>query len=118
MLQSTAFAATAEDLAPIRRLRLASFVEATTLLLLLLVAVPLKHGFGYALATRIMGPVHGAAFVAYAWSVIAAISDGSWSRREIARLSFAAFVPFGGFLNVGLLRRKQAILAATVEPRS
>jgi integral membrane protein len=109
--------ATAEDLAQIRRLHLVSFLEATTLLILLLVAVPLKHAFGYPLATRIMGPAHGAAFVAYAWGMIAAISDGGWSRREIARLGFAAFVPFGGFLNAGLLRRKQAIIAAALEKR-
>ena len=38
-----------EDFGLIRRLRLASFVEATTLLILLLVAVPLKHAMGYAL---------------------------------------------------------------------
>lgn len=112
MPHSAALAATAEDLAPIRRLRLASFVEASTLLILLLIAVPLKHGLGYASATRIMGPVHGAAFVAYAWSMIAAVSGGGWSRRETARLVIAAFVPFGGFLNAGLLRRKQAAIAA------
>jgi len=108
----SALTAAAEDVAQIRRLRLASFVEATTLLILVLVAVPLKHVFGYVLATRIMGPVHGAAFVAYAWSMIAAVSGGGWSGREIARLGLAAFVPFGGFLNAGLLRRKQASLAA------
>jgi integral membrane protein len=117
MLQSCAIAAAAEDLAQIRRLRLASFVEATTLLLLLLVAVPLKHAFGYPLATRVMGPVHGAAFVAYAWSMIAAVSGGGWSRREIARLSVAAIVPFGGFLNIGLLRRKHAAIAARLGKR-
>jgi hypothetical protein len=51
----SALTAAAEDVAQIRRLRLASFVEATTLLILVLVAVPLKNVFGYALATRIMG---------------------------------------------------------------
>jgi integral membrane protein len=112
MLLPTTQAATAEDLALIRRLRLVSLVEASTLLVLLLVAVPLKHAFGYAWATKIMGPVHGAAFVAYAWSVIAAVSGGGWSRSEIARLSFGAFLPFGGFLNARLLQRKQADLAA------
>jgi integral membrane protein len=117
MPQPSPLAATAEDLTQIRRLRLASFVEATTLLTLLLLAVPLKHVFGYALATRIMGPVHGAAFVAYAWSVIAIVSGGGWSRREVARLGFAAVVPFGGFLNAGLLRRKQADLAARIGKR-
>jgi integral membrane protein len=104
-----------EDLAQIRRLRLVSLVEATTLLALVLVAVPLKHAFGYALATRIMGPAHGAAFIAYAWSVVAAVYAGGWSRAEIARLIFGAFVPFGGFINARMLRRRQAELAAKLE---
>jgi integral membrane protein len=102
-----------EDLSLIRRLRLASFVEATTLLTLLLIAVPLKHAMGYPMATRIMGPVHGAAFVGYMWCVIATVSGGGdWTRREVARLIVAAFIPFGGFANVGLLRRKEAAAAA------
>lgn len=105
-----------EDLAQIRRLRLASFVEASTLLVLVGIAVPLKHGLGQPAATRIMGPIHGAAFVAYVWSVLATVSGGGWSGREIARLILAAFVPFGGFANAGLLRRKQA--AAGAEERS
>jgi integral membrane protein len=107
------FSAANEDLSLIRRLRLASLVEATTLLTLLFVAVPLKHAMGYALATRIMGPVHGAAFVAYVWCVIATVSGaGDWTRREVARLIVAAFIPFGGFANAGLLRRKEVAAAA------
>ncbi len=74
----------AEQLAQIGRLRLVSIVEASTLLILLLLAVPLKHALGYPLATRIMGPVHGAAFVAYAWTTISTVSDGGWRRSEIA----------------------------------
>ena len=115
---STLTVAAAEDVAQIRRLRLASFVEATTLLILVLAAVPLKHVFGYALATRIMGPVHGAAFVAYAWSVVAAVSGGGWSRGEVVRLSLAAFVPFGGYLNARLLQRKQALLVTALAAQS
>lgn len=106
-----------DDQAQIRRLRIASFVEASTLLLLLFIAVPLKHAFGYAIATRIMGPVHGVAFVAYAWSLIGTVSGGGWSRGELARLIGAAFVPFGGFANAGLLRRKEASAAATPADR-
>ncbi|TWB24541.1 integral membrane protein [Nitrospirillum amazonense] len=107
-----------EDLTLIRRLRLASVVEASTLLTLLLVAVPLKHALGYAIATRVMGPVHGAAFVAYAWCVTVTVSGGGdWTRRELARLILAAFIPFGGFANAGLLRRKEAAAAAQVGRR-
>jgi hypothetical protein len=45
MPHPTSAMATAEDLAQLKRLRLFSFVEATTLLVLLIVAVPLKHVF-------------------------------------------------------------------------
>jgi len=107
------FIAENEELALIRRLRVASFVEASTLLILLMIAAPLKHALGYAGATRIMGPVHGAAFIAYAWCVIVTVSGGGdWSRRELTRLILAAFIPFGGFANAGLLRRKEAAAQA------
>ena len=112
MVQSTTAAAAAADLAQIRKVRLASFLEASTLLILLLIAVPLKHLLGYPVATKIVGPVHGAAFVFYAWTMVVTFSGGGWSWGEIARLGAAAFIPFGGFLNAGLLRRKEDFVIA------
>lgn len=110
--------ATDEDLTLIRRLGLAAFVEATTLATLLLVAVPLKHAMGYSIATRIMGPVHGAAFVVYAWCVIATASGGGdWTRRDLTRLIVDAFISFGGFANASLLRRKEAAAAVRTGQR-
>lgn len=107
----------AAEWSQIRKLRVVSFVEASTLLILLLIAMPLKYGFGYPLATRIMGPVHGAAFIAYVWSVIAMVSGADWPRREVAKLILAAFFPFGGFLTAGMLRRRQAIAATARKAR-
>ncbi len=90
-------------------------IEASTLLTLLLIAVPLKHALGYSIATRIMGPIHGAAFVAYAWCVtVVASGGGEWSRRELTRLILAAFIPFGGFANAGFLRRKEGMAAVGI----
>ncbi len=72
--------------------------------------------FGYPLATRIMGPVHGAAFVAYAWTVIATGLGGGWSRREIARAGPGRLRAVrGASSNAGLLRRKQAAVVAGLE---
>lgn len=92
--------------AQLRRLRLASLGEGTTLILLVGVAVPLKHLAGQPLGVRIMGPVHGLMFLAYLWTAVQTVSGGGWSGRDIVRLLIGALVPFGGFLNMTLLRRK------------
>ena len=100
----------AEERRQVRRLRLASVVEGTTLVVLLLVAVPAKHLFGLPILVRLVGPLHGLAFLAYLWMLAATVSGGGWSRRETLRLALAAFVPFGAFANTGLLRRREAAL--------
>lgn len=103
--------AAAEERAQVRRLRLASAVEGATLLVLVLFAVPAKHIFGHPEATEVMGPVHGVAFVAYAWALVATVSGGGgWRPGEVARLALAAFVPFGALANRGLLRREETAL--------
>ena len=96
----------------LRRLEVASIVEASTLILLLLVAVPLKHLAGWAAAVTVVGPVHGLAFLAYVWTTVETAAGGGWSRREFARLFIVAFIPFGGFANVAFLRRKIARLSS------
>ena len=94
--------------AQLRRLEFASFVEGTTLLLLLVIAVPLKHLYGWPTGVRIMGPVHGLGFCAYLWFVIQTVTGGDWRTREIARVMICAFIPFGAFFNRALLSRKMA----------
>lgn len=104
-----------EELTQLRRLRLAALIEGATLLLLLLVAVPAKHLFGLPEATRVMGPVHGLAFLAYGWTLAATVAGGPWRAGEVLRLVLAAFVPFGALLSAKLLRRKEMALAADGE---
>ncbi len=96
----------------LRRLRVASFVEGSTLVALVCVAVPLKHAFGIPAATAIVGPIHGLAFMVYVWFAINVLSGGDWSRAQGVRLIGAALVPFGAFFNVRLLKAKEAVLAA------
>lgn len=98
------------DYAPVflRHLRIMAAIEATTLVLLVFVAVPLKHLGGMPAAVRWLGPVHGVAFVAYLWLVVTSAASGAWQRSEVVRLIVAAIVPFGGFLNVAWLARKRA----------
>lgn len=91
----------------LRNLRIMAMIEATTLVLLVFVAVPLKHLGGMPAAVKWLGPVHGVAFVAYLWLVVTSAASGAWQRSEIVRLTVAAIVPFGGFLNVAWLARKR-----------
>lgn len=96
------------ELAQLRRLEFASFVEGTTLLLLLVIAVPLKHLYGWSTGVRFMGPVHGLAFCAYIWFAVQTVTGGGWRMPEIARVMICAFIPFGAFFNRTLLSRKMA----------
>jgi len=64
----------ADELSQLRRMRLASIAEGCTLLVLVFIAVPLKHLGGHPLATAIMGPVHGLAFLLYVWTLIQTVS--------------------------------------------
>jgi integral membrane protein len=95
----------------LRRLELLSIIEASTLVVLVCVAVPLKHIYGWPLGSRILGPIHGIAFLAYSWTALQTVAAGGWRSGEIARLFVVAFVPFAGYFNIPWLRRKTVALA-------
>ncbi len=94
----------------LRTLRFASLGEGATLLLLLLVAVPLKRLAGWPTGVSVMGPIHGAAFLMYA-ALVLRHSGGLLSARDTALLLLAAFVPFGAFMVGGIFKRKNRALA-------
>lgn len=94
--------------ARLRRLRLAALIEGTTLVALLLIAVPLKHLAGLPGAVSLIGPVHGVAFIGYLALVLHAYAGGGWRAGEITRLVVAAFIPFGAWFSIRQLKRKQA----------
>jgi len=108
----TAPSSPAEELGQLRRMRLVSIIEGCTLLTLIFVAVPIKHLGGYAIATTIMGPVHGMAFLLYVWTLIETVSGADFPRPDVVRMVVAAFIPFGAFLNERALRRRQALLVS------
>lgn len=90
---------------PIRKLRIAGLIEGTTLLMLLLIAVPLKHIGGIPQFVSVMGPLHGVAFIAYLRFLPEAIAHGQWQRSDIIRTAIVSFIPFGTFYNDRFLKR-------------
>ena len=94
-------------------MRLVSLLEGTTLVILIFIAVPLRHLAGYRIATEIMGPIHGTAFLLYIWMLIQTVSAGCVPKSDALRLIVAAFVPFGAFFNERLLRKALAAHTAS-----
>jgi integral membrane protein len=102
------------EAAQLRRLELVSLLEATTLVLLVCIAVPLKHLAGLPVAVAVMGPIHGLAFLTYGWVAIQTVAGGGWRRPEAARLLLLAVIPFGGYFNLALIRRKKLELGTAL----
>lgn len=101
----------APQLLNLRYLRWASLSEGTTLILLVCLAVPLKRMAGMPEFVTVLGPLHGAAFLAYIAVVMRSGSVGLLNAAETARLMLLAFIPFGAFFLTGMFRRKAAALA-------
>ena len=94
-----------------RRLRHAALAEGATLLVLLGVAVPLKHIAGQAGLVAVLGPLHGMAFLYYLWSISNTVAGDDWTRAEVWQLLGCAMLPFGAWFSIGLIRRKAAAIA-------
>jgi len=91
-----------------RRLKLVTAIEAATLVVLVFIAVPLKHIANYSLLVSILGPIHGMAFVTFIWIVISTASSGYLHRSEVGRLLIASVIPFGGFFSIAWMNRREA----------
>lgn len=88
-------------------LRVAAFAEATTLVVLMCVAMPLKYIGGFREATAIMGPIHGMAFLFFGWVVFREYFSSQIDGKVTLRLVIGAFIPFGGFVNERWLANRE-----------
>ncbi|WP_437664624.1 DUF3817 domain-containing protein [Sorangium sp. So ce1182] len=89
----------------LRSLRLASLVEGASLLLLLLVAMPLKYGVGLAVAVRVAGTLHGLLFLVLLSVASRAYFERAVSPRSLLRVLALSLVPLGFLAAERLLRR-------------
>ena len=78
--------------------RLLGFFEASSLLILLFLAMPLKYIYGIPLAVRIVGSIHGALFTLYIISGFFYAKQARWSFAKLLFAYFLAVVPFGTFI--------------------
>ena len=83
---------------PIGRLRLLALAEGTSLLLLIGVAVPLKHFYGNPALVRALGPVHGLLFALFVLNTLRVGVEYRWRFATTTwKVLLACIVPFGTF---------------------
>ena len=90
----------------LNRLRSIGTLEAISYLLLLGVAVPLKHIWGHPEAVRAIGMAHGLLWMAYVGLTVLGQIDYKWSAKTTAWLFLASILPFGPFVADSKLLRK------------
>jgi integral membrane protein len=100
---------------PLQHLRLVAFLEGTSFLVLLFIAMPLKYLAGLPLAVRIVGMVHGALFLVFLAALYRAGRDRRWPHRRWLIAFVASVVPFGTFMFDPSLRREIALAEPSPE---
>lgn len=80
-----------------RAMRVVAFLEATSFLALL-VATYFKHNGDGELGVSILGPIHGALFLAYVGIAIWLREQRGWSIPTLLWILIGAVVPFGGYV--------------------
>ncbi|MEA1892718.1 MAG: DUF3817 domain-containing protein [Campylobacterota bacterium] len=72
-------------------------VEGYSYLALVFIAMPMKYILGIAIATKIVGSIHGALFAIFCVYLIFAAKDAKWGIKKSIKFFIAALIPFGTF---------------------
>jgi integral membrane protein len=91
---------------PLGRLRLVSYAEGASFLVLLCIAMPLKYLAGKPEMVRVVGMAHGLLFVLYIFQVIQAKIEYDWSIKTMLLGIIASILPFGPFVADAKLYRE------------
>jgi integral membrane protein len=102
-------------MAALRQLRLVAFLEGSSFVVLLFIAMPLKYLAGLPLAVRIVGMVHGLLFMMFLVALYRAASRNGWPLRRTLLAFVSSIVPFGTFVFDRSLRREIAAGAPVQE---
>lgn len=95
----------------LRTLRYVALIEATSFLALL-VATYVKYHDHSPTGVQILGPIHGALFLAYVLITFNVRSLAGWSNRATLGVLLGAVVPFGGYAVERWVARRQQITTA------
>lgn len=81
----------------LKYLRILGYVEGTSLLLLLFVAVPLKRIYGMPEMVRIVGSIHGILFLLFVYTLFNYTFEKKWPIKNFFIGLILGSLPFGSF---------------------
>jgi len=77
--------------------KVVALLEGTSLLLLLLFAMPMKYIFQIPIFVQTIGMAHGVLFIAYIIMAVMLKIECNWTFKKFGIISVASVVPFGTF---------------------
>ncbi len=86
-------------------LRIAGLVEAVSYMLLVGIAMPLKHIWGKPEYVRVIGMIHGGLFVIFCAALMWAFVAAKWTVGRSALVFGASLLPFGPFVLDGRMKQ-------------
>lgn len=81
----------------IGRLRILGFLEGTSLIVLVFIAMPLKYGYNDESLTKLTGPIHGALFLLFVLNTFSVAIEQKWKFKITGLVLASCFIPFGTF---------------------
>jgi len=81
----------------LKKFRLVALLEGISFILLLFIAMPMKYAFGYPMAVKIVGMIHGILFIIFCYLLLKAWSEAKWEFKESVIFFIASLIPFGTF---------------------
>jgi integral membrane protein len=87
------------------KLRILAFLEASSLAILVFVALPIRLLLERATFVHVIGPLHGLFFVTYIWTILNLAASGELSSKQASKLALYACIPLGGFVSFVWLSR-------------
>jgi integral membrane protein len=92
----------------IRFLRYIGIAEGISFLVLLLIAMPLKYYFGWPMAVKVVGWMHGILFITYIVAVLLAVKAMKWNWISVGLALVASLIPIATFLLDRSWKRREA----------
>jgi len=89
----------------LKKFRLVNKIEGFSFIILIFIAMPLKYSFGFPIATKVVGMMHGILVFAFIYQIIEAKSEAKFTLKETGLYSILSLIPFGSFYTDKLLGR-------------